>query len=276
MPIRSNLKRLVTLMLCALCVLSALTSCFYLPDAEEKYDVTFYDTYAVKDYNLFYLDANAHDGMIKTKSDQEYDWDRLYVATIPETSEAQFVIGIRETYYITGGNSNHFCIYQSKDAPIPRKDWTFSEIKIIKNDWVGGPSRSNPNYKSYYRDMIEGSSYDYSWLESGADPVLAEELHTSFGSALIKNSEKKCRTIIAEKPDKGSYQYYILCVTFEENPHMAWMATIYVADDGYYLGRFNEERDTEHFYAMGESWNLLLEEMIHGMEQFETDTAESE
>lgn len=276
MPIRSNLKRLVTLMLCALCVLSALTSCFYLPDTEEKYDVTFYDTYAVKDYNLFYLDANAHDGMIKTKSDQEYDWDRLYVATIPETSEAQFVIGIRETYYITGGNSNHFCIYQSKDAPIPRKDWTFSEIKIIKNDWVGGPSRSNPSYKSYYRDMIEGSSYDYSWLESGADPVLAEELHTSFGSALIKSSEKKCKTIIAEKPDKGSYQYYILCVTFEENPHMAWMATIYVADDGYYLGRFNEERDTEHFYAMGDQWNLLLEELLHGMEQFETDTAESE
>ena len=266
MFVRSTLKKMVTLMLCALCVLSALTSCFYLPDTEEKYDVTFYDTYAVKDYNLFYLDANDYDGMIKTKPDQEFDWDRLYVATIPETSEAQFVIGIRETYYITGGNSNHFCIYQSKDAPIPRKDWTFSEIKIIKNDWVGGPDRCNPNYKSYYRDMIEGSSYDYSWLESGADPVLAEELHTSFGSALIKSSEKKCRTIIAEKPEKGPYQYYILCVTFKENPHMAWMATIYVADDGYYLGRFNEEKDTEHFYAMGESWNLLLEEMIHGME----------
>ena len=151
MPIRSNLKRLVTLMLCA-CLLSALTSCFYYPETNKEHDETFYDMYFVEDYNLFYLDANDYDGMIKTKPDQEFDWDRLYVATIPETSEAQFVIGIRETYYITGGNSNHFCIYQSKDAPIPRKDWTFSEIKIIKNDWVGGPYRSNPNHKSYYRD----------------------------------------------------------------------------------------------------------------------------
>ena len=266
MLFNSAIKKLSICITCVTCLSLVLTSCFYVPDTDAKYDVTFYDTYVVKDYNLFYLDANAYDGMIKTKSDQEFDWDRLYVATIPETSEAQFVIGIRETYYVTGGNSNHFCIYQSKDAPIPRKDWTFSEIKIIKYDLCGGPYRSNPNYKSYYRDMIEGSSCDYSWLESGADPVLAEELHTSFGSALIKNSEKKCRTIIAEKPEKGPYQYYILCVTFEENPHMAWMATIYVANDGYYLGRFNEEGDTEHFYAMGESWNLLLEEMIHGME----------
>lgn len=195
MLLNSTMKKLSIYITCVTCLSLVLSSCFYVPDADAKYDASFYDTYAVKDYNLFYLDANAHDGMIKTKSDQEYDWDRLYVATIPETSEAQFVIGIRETYYITGGNSNHFCIYQSKDAPIPRKDWTFSEIKIIKNDWVGGPSRSNPNYKSYYRDMIEGSSYDYSWLESGADPVLAEELHTSFGSALIKNSEKNAEQL---------------------------------------------------------------------------------
>ena len=35
-----------------------------------------------------------------------------------------------------------------------------------------------------------------------------------------------------------------------------------------------EEVDT--YYIMGESWNLLLDDMLHGMEQFETDTAESE
>ena len=50
MSIRSNLKRLVTLMLCA-CLLSALTSCLYDPDddGELDFDSTFYDTYFVEE-----------------------------------------------------------------------------------------------------------------------------------------------------------------------------------------------------------------------------------
>ena len=73
----------------------------------------------------------------------------------------------------------------------------------------------------------------------------------------------------------------ILCVTFRENPNMAWFATVYVSENGYYLGRVRHEKNdslgqVDAYYVMGESWNLLLEELLHGMGQLETDAAESE
>lgn len=62
---------------------------------------------------------------------------------------------------------------------------------------------------------------------------------------------------------------------------MVWFATIYVSENGYYLGRVRHEKhdslgQVDGYYVMGESWNLLLEELLRGMEQLETDAAESE
>lgn len=287
MPIRSNLKRLVTLMLCALCVLSALTSCFYYPDddGELDFDATFYDTYFVEDYNLRHWEVNGWEDDVRVTPDEEPPhcyWNKLRVGRIPEADPSFFVFGIREEGPHIGGSYQELFIYQSKAAPIPRKDWTIAEIKIFPGTLGSQISTSTSAYKTRYRTWVENAEILYSWTEEGSDPALLEELQTSIGAVPNPKEEGERKEVLYQTNENDRGTTVILCVTFRENPNMAWFATVYVSENGYYLGRVRHEKNdsslgqVDAYYVMGESWNLLLEEMIHGMEQFETDTAESE
>ena len=293
MPIRSNLKRLVTLMLCA-CLLSALTSCFYSPhtDGELDFDSTFYDTYFVEDYNLRHWEVNGWEDEVWVHPDEEPPhcyWDKLRVGRIPEADPSFFVFGIREEGPHIGGSYQELFIYQSKAAPIPRKDWTIAEIKIFPGVLNAQILTSSSEYKTRYRTWVENAEILYSWTEEGADPVLLEELDTSIGSIPLpirgafpnsqNEGERKEALYQTNENDRGTT--VILCVTFRENPNMAWFATVYVSENGYYLGRVRHEKhdslgQVDAYYVMGESWNLLLEELLRGMEQLETEAAESE
>ena len=284
MFVRSTLKKIVTLMLCALCVLSALTSCLYLPDdeGELEFDSTFYDTYFVEDYNLRHLDMNQSEDDVRVSTGgkpSRYYWSVLRVARIPETDPDLFLLGTREKGPYIGGSQREFFIYQSLSAPIPRKDWTIADIKIFP----GALKRliSSSSYRTYYRTWMENAETLYSWREEGEDPTLLEELRKTLQSVPIVKKEGRCVEVVHRTDGNEQGQRVTLCVTFEENPHIAWFATVYVAEKGYYLGHFLNDSHTsleevDTYYIMGESWNLLLDDMFHGMEQFETDTAESE
>ena len=271
---RSIVRKLTTFIFCVLCLSSTLTSCFYYPDTNKKYDETFYDMYFVEDYNLRHWALNDWEGTIKlsSESDHNFYWDTLRVATIPQTSAELFVVGNRMVHYVTGGRATEaLFIYQSKDAPIPRKDWTIAEIKIIPGSLGCRVNTQTPDYKTHYRDRVENAEVLYSWQEEGSDSALSEELQTSLGAELVKKSEVVCKEAKYQTDDNKS-QGYILVITFEENHNLAWFAPVYVAQDGYYLGRVCHDvgdhyaQEVESFYALGESWNLLLEEMIRGME----------
>lgn len=292
MPIRSNLKRLVTLMLCA-CLLSALTSCLYDPDTDGEldFDSTFYDTYFVEDYNLRHWEVNGWEDRIRVTPDEEPPhcyWNKLRVGRIPEADPSFFVFGIREEGPHIGGSYQELFIYQSKAAPIPRKDWTIAEIKIFPGVLSAQIDTSSSKYKTRYRTWVENAEILYSWTEEGADPVLLEELDASIGAvpipisaALLYPQEGERKEVLYQTNENDRGTTVILCVTFRENPNMAWFATVYVSENGYYLGRVRHEKNdslgqVDAYYVMGESWNLLLEDMLHGMGQLETDAAESE
>ena len=280
-------KRIMALTLCTLCVLSALTSCLYLPaadDGELDFDSTFYDTYFVEDYNLRHLEVNGWEDEVWVHPDEEPPhcyWDELCVGRIPEADPKFFVFGIREEGPHIGGPYQELFIYQSKAAPIPRKDWTIAEIKIFPGVLNAQIDTSSSKYKTRYRTWVENAEILYSWQEEGSDPALLEELQTSIGAVPNPKEEGECKEALYQTNESDRGTTVILCVTFRENPNMAWFATVYVAKNGYYLGRVRHKRldsrgEIDAYYAMGESWNLLLDEMLHGMEQFETDTAESE
>ena len=279
---RSTLKRIMAFALCGLCLSLTLTSCFYYSDTNREYDETFYDAYFVEDYNLRHLDLNDWEGTIKpgSESDHHFYWDTLRVATIPYLSQYLFVVGNRMKHYVTGGRATEaLFIYQSKGAPIPRKDWTIAEIKIIPGSLGCRVNTQTPDYKTHYRDKVDHAAVLYSWREEGSDHALSDVLQASLGADPVKKNEVVCKEAKYQTDDNKS-QGYLLVITFEENYNLAWFAPVYVAQEGYYLGRVCHDADyaqeVESFYAMGESWNLLLEEMLHGMEQLETDTAESE
>lgn len=270
---RTTVKTVLTvLLLCAVCLSSVLTSCLYLPDTDPTYDASFYDTYSVEDYNLRHLNANGWDeSVIRASSDGERKpyWDKLRVASIPDTDESLFVIGRRSTTLLPLGGAplEELFIYQSKDAPMPRLDWTVSEIKIFPGYLDTDVNCQTSAYKTRYSDMLSHADILYSWQEDGADPVWAEELKSSFLTVTVKKRERTFK-----QPANGSY---ILAITFEENPNIAWFATIYVAHDGYYLERIchnvSYDQEADRFFPMGDTWNLLLEEMLHGMEQFKAE-----
>ena len=272
-------------MLCA-CLLSALTSCFYYPDddGELDFDSTFYDTYSVEDYNLRHWEVNAWEDEVVVISDYEPPycyWDRLFVGTIPETDPNFFVFGIRKEGPHIGGPYQELFIYQSKAAPIPRKDWTIAEIKIFPGVLKAQIDTSTSAYKTCYRTWVENAEILYSWQKEGSDPALLEELQTSIGAVPNPKEEGECKEALYQTNENDRGTTVILCVTFRENPNMAWFATVYVSENGYYLGRVRHETlhslgRVDAYYSMGDQWNLLLEELLHGMEQFETDTAESE
>ena len=280
-------KRIMALTLCTLCVLSALTSCLYLPaadDGELDFGSTFYNTYFVEDYNLRHLEVNGWEDEVWVHPDEEPPhcyWDELCVGRIPEADPKFFVFGIREEGPHIGGPYQELFIYQSKSAPIPRKDWTIAEIKIFPGTLAAQINTSSSKYKTRYRTWVENAEILYSWQEEGSDPALLEELQTSIGAVPNPKEEGECKEALYQTNESDRGTTVILCVTFRENPNMAWFATVYVAKNGYYLGRVRHKRldsrgEIDAYYAMGESWNLLLDEMLHGMEQFETDTAESE
>ena len=280
-------KRIMALTLCTLCVLSALTSCLYLPaadDGELDFGSTFYNTYFVEDYNLRHLEVNGWEDEVWVHPDEEPPhcyWDELCVGRIPEADPKFFVFGIREEGPHIGGPYQELFIYQSKAAPIPRKDWTIAEIKIFPGTLNSQISTSTSAYKTRYRTWVENAEILYSWQKEGSDPALLEELQTSIGAVPNPKEEGECKEALYQTNESDRGTTVILCVTFRENPNMAWFATVYVAKNGYYLGRVRHKRldsrgEIDAYYAMGESWNLLLDEMLHGMEQFETDTAESE
>ena len=280
-------KRIMALTLCTLCVLSALTSCLYLPaadDGELDFDSTFYDTYFVEDYNLRHLEVNGWEDEVWVHPDEEPThcyWDELCVGRIPEADPKFFVFGIREEGPHIGGPYQELFIYQSKAAPIPRKDWTIAEIKIFPGVLNAQIDTSSSKYKTRYRTWVENAEILYSWQKEGSDPALLEELQISIGAVPNPKEEGECKEALYQTNESDRGTTVILCVTFRENPNMAWFATVYVAKNGYYLGRVRHKRldsrgEIDAYYAMGESWNLLLDEMLHGMEQFETDTAESE
>ena len=281
-------------MICVLCLSSTLTSCFYSPhtDGELDFDSTFYDTYFVEDYNLRHWEVNGWEDDVRVTPDEEPPhcyWDKLRVGRIPEADPSFFVFGIREEGPHIGGSYQELFIYQSKAAPIPRKDWTIAEIKIFPGVLDAQIDTSTYEYKTCYRTWVENAEILYSWTEEGADPVLLEELDTSIGSIPLpirgafpnsqNEGERKEALYQTNENDRGTT--VILCVTFRENPNMAWFATVYVSENRYYLGRVRHEKNdslgqVDAYYAMGESWDLLLEELLHGMEQLETDAAESE
>ena len=293
MLVRSTLKKFVTIMLCLLCPATALTSCLYSPDTDGEldFDSTFYDTYFVEDYNLRHWEVNGWEDDVWVHPDEEPPhcyWNKLRVGRIPEADPSFFVFGIREEGPHLGGSYQELFIYQSKAAPIPRKDWTIAEIKIFPGVLVAQIDTSSSEYKTRYRTWVENAEILYSWTEEGADPVLLEELDASIGAVPIpisaallypQEGERKEALYQTNESDRGTT--VILCVTFRENPNMAWFATVYVSENGYYLGRVRHEKNdslgqVDAYYVMGESWNLLLEELLHGMDQFETDVAESE
>ena len=293
MLVRSTLKKIVTIMLCLLCPATALTSCLYSPDTDGEldFDSTFYDTYFVEDYNLRHWEVNGWEDDVRVTPDEEPPhcyWNKLRVGRIPEADPSFFVFGIREEGPHIGGSYQELFIYQSKAAPIPRKDWTIAEIKIFPGVLNAQIDTSSSKYKTRYRTWVENAEILYSWTEEGADPVLLEELDASIGAVPIpvsaallypQEGERKEALYQTNENDRGTT--VILCVTFRENPNMAWFATVYVSENGYYLGRVRHEKNdslgqVDAYYVMGESWNLLLEDMLHGMGQLETDAAESE
>ena len=157
-------KRIVALMLSVLCVLSALTSCLYLPDdeGELEFDSTFYDTYFVEDYNLRHLDMNDWEDEVRVSTGgkpSRYYWSVLRVARIPETDPDLFLLGTREKGPYIGGSQREFFIYQSLSAPIPRKDWTIADIKIFPGDLKRLISSSS--YRTYYRTWMENAETLY-------------------------------------------------------------------------------------------------------------------
>ena len=280
-------------MICVLCLSSTLTSCFYSPhtDGELDFDSTFYDTYFVEDYNLRPLEVNHWEDDVRVTPDEEPPhcyWDKLRVGRIPGADPSFFVFGIREEGPHIGGSYQELFIYQSKAAPIPRKDWTIAEIKIFPGVLDAQIDTSTYEYKTCYRTRVENAEILYSWTEEGADPVLLEELDASIGAipipisaALLYPQEGERKEVLYQTNESDRGTTVILCVTFRENPNMAWFATVYVSENGYYLGRVRHEKNdslgqVDAYYVMGESWNLLLEELLRGMEQFETDAAESE
>ena len=289
----SVIKSLGKCMICVLCLSSTLTSCFYSPhtDGELDFDSTFYDTYFVEDYNLRHWEVNGWEDDVRVTPDEEPPhcyWNKLRVGRIPETDPSFFVFGIREEGPHIGGSYQELFIYQSKAAPIPRKDWTIAEIKIFPGVLDAQIDTSTYEYKTCYRTRVENAEILYSWTEEGADPVLLEELDASIGAvpipisaALLYPQEGECKEVLYQTNESDRGTTVILCVTFRENPNMAWFATVYVSENGYYLGRVRHEKNdslgqVDAYYVMGESWNLLLEELLHGMDQFETDAAESE
>ena len=290
----SVIKSLGKCMICVLCLSSTLTSCFYSPhtDGELDFDSTFYDTYFVEDYNLRHWEVNGWEDDVRVPPDEEPPhcyWNKLRVGRIPEADPKFFVFGIREEGPHIGGSYQELFIYQSKAAPIPRKDWTIAEIKIFPGVLDAQIDTSTYEYKTCYRTRVENAEILYSWTEEGADPVLLEELDTSIGSIPLpirgafpdSQNEGERKEALYQKNESDRGTTVILCVTFRENPNMAWLATVYVSENGYYLGRVRHEKNdslgqVDAYYVMGESWNLLLEELLHGMDQFETDAAESE
>ena len=281
-------------MICVLCLSSTLTSCFYDPDddGELDFDSTFYDTYFVEDYNLRHWEVNHWEDDVRVTPDEEPPhcyWNKLRVGRIPEADPSFFVFGIREDGPHIGGSYQELFIYQSKAAPIPRKDWTIAEIKIFPGVLDAQIDTSTYEYKTCYRTRVENAEILYSWTEEGADPVLLEELDTSIGSIPLpirgafpdSQNEGERKEALYQKNESDRGTTVILCVTFRENPNMAWFATVYVSENGYYLGRVRHEKNdslgqVDAYYVMGESWNLLLEELLHGMGQLETNAAESE
>lgn len=282
---RSTLKRIMAFALCGLCVLSALTSCLYLPDdGELDFDATFYDTYFVEDYNLRHWEVNAWEDEVRVIPDDEPShcyWESLRVAPIPDIDTDLFVAGIRSGRFLIGGTHQELFIYQSESAPIPRKDWTIAEIKIFPGTLDSDVYTSSSTYKTYYRDWVGNAEILYSWQKEGSDPALLEELQTSIGAVPNPKEEGECKEALYQTNESDRGTTVVLCVTFRENPHIAWFATVYVAQDGYYLARVRHETfdysgQVDAYYSMGDQWDLLLDDMLHGMEQFETDTAESE
>ena len=276
--------------ICLLCLTLLLTSCisFLLPEPS-KYDETFYDDYFVEDCNLIYLNVNdweetifGEDYVNSKGEERSHYWDRLDIASIPETDEKLFVVGKRRIFPFLPGSGLHeeLFVYQSKDAPIPRKEWTISEIIIVPGRF--GVDHTLQTHETCFRDYVESPNACYSWLEKGADAVLAEELQLSLNSELIQGSEKKCVKTKILKEDDRFWDYGLLIITFKENPNIAWLATIYDAPDGYYLGRIESGRaqptcleKINTFYKFSDSWNLILEEIFHGMEKYEEETESS-
>ena len=100
---------------------------------------------------------------------------------------------------------------------------------------------------------------------------MTQEMKQTLRSDLIERSGK---AFYRSEAKNNTRLYNIVCVHFEENPNLVWMAPLFVTEDGYYLGYINVDEDPyydiKYLYPLGDNWNGVLEEILHDMENIKT------
>ena len=282
--VKSASKKTIALSLSLIFILCFCSSCFGIHNSDQTifsdtYLDTFWDHFYVADYNLFYTSCG------EWVEDVTGTPGYMYITPIPDTDVEEYVIGGHCEYTLIGGVPTIIpFIFQRKTAPIPRKDWTISDISILKGHLLP-PYLDNSNYGhgSYLKLFesvveIESAAY-YSWRDMGQDPVLLQELKSAWDAqpVMLGDAEFPFSEMV-DVPGQTYHNFYycVFCVRFEENPNLIWMASIAFDESEeetrYYLWRLDIYEETveylpsqhSYYYPLGERWNSIIDSIVNG------------
>jgi len=218
------------------CTFDISTTPIYSDNFDEDFVSSFFQNYEIVDFQLGYLSASPCEAEIICDS-HSMDIDNLKLAVIDETDIKMFVSGtqVKRTLPIgNGGFTTDTYVYQSKNAPVPMKDWTIKSISITASSWPYPKSGNGTNYKNISENMMQqhldssnilcvyNANMDSEFINGIKDAYLNSECIDAYEISML---EKEIRS--EDQLHVADVKYYKLFITFEENSNIVWYADLY-------------------------------------------------
>ena len=235
------MKKILSITL-VLIVLFQMTSCFKKKQSKtfsQEFQDHFLGNYSQVDPEISYFEANEVETRLKVRASLENDFvNELQLAKIKDVDDLSFVAVIACKYRLPMFMYSK-AVYQTKDAPVPMRDWHIK--KIFLSD-MKSYINARPDYSEYQNPHQKQLNEDHlcAVFEFGKDDLLVNAVVEAYQNASL--SEKYPSV---EIHTSTSSFYFSFVVQFEECPNICWNTRIYYHSGKYYISVMNERDEND-------------------------------
>ena len=224
-------------------ILFQLTSCFKQKPSKtfsQEFQDHFLENYAVVDPCISYFEANKIDALIKVQPSRENDFvNVLQLAKIKDIDDLSFVAVIPCKYTLP--MFMYFkAVYQTKDAPVPMRDWQIKKIFLSDSSPYTDFRPEKFKYQEPHQEQLSEECL-CAVFEAGKDDLLIQAIVDAYrdASPLTKMPRGVC--VIGSD---FNYSFHFV-VQFEECPNICWNTQICYQNGKYYISIMNERDEND-------------------------------
>ena len=226
-----------------LIVLFQMTSCFKQKPSKtfsKEFQDHFFENYTVVDPCISYFEANEANAMlpiVRSTQPAYRSMSRIEFAKIKEVDDLSFVAVIEYQFFFTLSRYT-LSVYQTKDAPVPMRDWQIKQVYLSDYSFHGIDIQREYQ-KPHNRQLSEDNLCAV--FEAGKDDLLTNAIGEAYRNASPLTKMPRGVNIMGSD---FNYSFHFV-VQFEECPNICWNTQICYQNGKYYISVMNERDEND-------------------------------